>query len=195
MTQDFEITKDRRLGDECDSEYNRVQKAADVENINKEKYDELDRIIKRYSAESGQLIRILQKAQDIFGYLPERVQAYISEKTGIPVSEINGVVTFYALFSTEPKGKYELNVCMGTACYVKGSSELMEAIKGHLRIADGDTAADGLFTLKSTRCVGACGLAPILTINDKVYGKIGSSEVVKIIQKYKKAEGKEPHKH
>lgn len=194
MTQDFEITKGRGTGDACDSAYNRVQKAGE-ENINKEQYDELDRIIKRYSAGPGQLIRILQKAQEIFGYLPEKVQAYISEKTGIPVSEINGVVTFYALFSTEPKGKYELNVCMGTACYVKGAGELVEAIKGRLRIAEGETTTDGLFTLKSTRCVGACGLAPILTVNDEVHGKIGSTEVVKIIQKYQKAECGEPQKH
>ncbi|MCL6560678.1 MAG: NAD(P)H-dependent oxidoreductase subunit E [Firmicutes bacterium] len=165
------------------------------EDETKRKYTELDRVIERYSTEPGQLIRILQKAQDIFGYLPEEVQAYIAEKTEIPVSEVNGVVTFYSLFATEPKGKNMLNVCMGTACYVKGAQEIMDAIKNHLKIDEGETTGDGLFTVKSTRCVGACGLAPILVANEDVHGKIEAKDVTKIIQKYRKGEKVENTKH
>ena len=125
-----------------------------------EQFADLDRVIGRYARERGQLIRILQKAQEIFGYLPEEVQAYIAEKLEIPVSEVNGVVTFYSLFTTEPRGKYTLNICMGTACYVKGAQALMDALKEELKIDEGETTPDGVFTIKSTRCVGACGLAP-----------------------------------
>ena len=161
----------------------------------KQKYGELDRVIQRYSNEPGQLIRILQKAQDIFGYLPEEVQAYIAEKTEIPVAEVNGVVTFYSLFSTEPKGKNMLNVCMGTACYVKGAQQVMDALKDRLKIDEGETTPDKLFTIKSTRCVGACGLAPILVVNEDVHGKISAGDVPKIIQKYRKGEKIENPKH
>lgn len=159
------------------------------------KYQELDQVIERYSREPGQLIRILQKAQDIFGYLPEEVQAYIAEKTEIPVAEVNGVVTFYSLFSTEPKGKYMLNVCMGTACYVKGAQQVMDALKDRLKIDEGETTPDRLFTIKSTRCVGACGLAPILVVNEDVHGKLDARDIPKIIQKYRKGEKIENPKH
>lgn len=159
------------------------------------KYDELDRVIGRYSKEPGQLIRILQKAQDIFGYLPEEVQAYVAEKTEIPVAEVNGVVTFYSLFSTEPKGKHVLNVCLGTACYVKGAQEVMDAIKKDLKIDEGETTADGMFTMKSTRCVGACGLAPILITDADVHGQIESRDVAKIIGRYRKGEKVASAKH
>lgn len=152
------------------------------------KYTELDQVIARYSSEPGQLIRILQKAQDIFGYLPEEVQAYIAEKTETPVAEVNGVVTFYSLFSSEPKGKHVLNICLGTACYVKGAQEVMSAIKRDLKIDEGETTADGFFTLKSTRCVGACGLAPILITDGDVHGQIGPKDAAKIIDRYRKGE-------
>ena len=165
------------------------------ENQREEQYKDLDQIIQRYSKEPGQLIRILQKAQDLFGYLPEEVQAYIAEKTETPVSEVNGVVTFYSLFSTEPKGKNMLNVCMGTACYVKGAQEVMDAIKDQLKIDAGETTPDKLFTVKSTRCIGACGLAPILVANEDVHGKISAGDIVKIIQKYREGEKIENPKH
>lgn len=160
-----------------------------------EKYDLLNQVMERYSKEPGQLIRILQKAQDIFGYLPGEVQAYIAEKTETPVSEVNGVVTFYSLFATEPKGKNMLNVCMGTACYVKGAQELMDALKDKLDIDEGETTPDRLFTIKSTRCVGACGLAPILVANEDVHGKIGSGDIPRILHKYQKGENIENPKH
>lgn len=166
--------------------------------LDKEKddqYRDLDLVIQRYSNEPGQLIRILQKAQEIFGHLPEEVQSYIAEKTETPVSEVNGVVTFYSLFSTEPKGKHTLNLCMGTACYVKGAQELMDTLKEQLKIDEGETTKDRLFTLKSTRCIGACGLAPILVVNGDVHGKASPGEIVKIIRKYRKGEKVESTKH
>lgn len=155
----------------------------------------LDHIIEQYSDEPGQLIRILIKAQDLFGYLPEEVQAYIALKTGVPVSEVSGVVTFYSLFDTEPKGKNVLKVCMGTACYVKGAQEIMDALKEHLKIDEGETTADQLFTLNTTRCVGACGLAPVVLANDQVHGEAVVSDVTRIIQEYRKGEKIEGKKH
>lgn len=141
------------------------------------------------------MIRILQKAQDIFGYLPEEVQAYIAEKTETPVSEVNGIVTFYSLFATEPRGKHTLDICMGTACYIKGAQELMDTLKENLKIDAGETTADHLFTVKSTRCIGACGLAPILVVNGDVHGNASSGEIKKIIKKYRKGEEVESKKH
>ncbi len=158
------------------------------------KYMNLDLVINRYANERGQLIRILQKAQDIFGYLPEEVQAYIAERTGTPVSEVHGVVTFYSLFSTEPKGKNVFNLCMGTACYVNGAQELMDALKRRLNIDEGETTPDKLFTLKSARCIGACGLAPVLVINEDVHGKTSSSDIEKIIQSIRKKGEKSANK-
>ncbi|MDD4169981.1 MAG: NAD(P)H-dependent oxidoreductase subunit E [Desulfotomaculaceae bacterium] len=158
-------------------------------------FQALDHIIERYSQEPGQLIRILLKAQDIFGYLPEEVQAYIALKTGVPVSEVNGVVTFYSLFATEPRGKNIFKVCMGTACYVKGAQEIMSTLKEHLKIDEGGITSDRLFTLETTRCVGACGLAPVLLANERVYGEAKAAEVPKIIQNYRKGEKIESKKH
>jgi len=159
-----------------------------VEDKKRKQYRDLDNVIEQYSKKPGQLIGILHKAQNIFGYLPEEVQTYIANKTGTPVSEVNGVVTFYSLFSTEPKGKYKLKLCLGTACYVKGAQEIMDALKEHLKIDEGGTTRDKLFTLESTRCIGSCGLAPVLLANDDVYGEITVKDVRKIIQDYQKGE-------
>ncbi|MDD2554165.1 MAG: NAD(P)H-dependent oxidoreductase subunit E [Desulfotomaculaceae bacterium] len=167
----------------------------DEKKIQENKFSELDRYINLYKKEPGQLIIILQKAQDIFGHLPEEVQAYIAEKTGTPVSEVNGVVTFYSLFSTEPRGKYTLDICMGTACYIKGAQELMDTLKDNLQVDAGETTRNRLFTVKSTRCIGACGLAPILVVNGEVHGNASSGEGMKIIQKYRKGEDSESKKH
>ncbi len=158
-------------------------------------FADLDQLIGRYSREKGQLIRILQKAQEIFGYLPEEVQAYVAEKLEIPVSEVNGVVTFYSLFSTRPRGKYTLSICMGTACYVKGAQDLMDTLKEELNIDEGETTPDQIFTIKSTRCVGACSLAPILVANEDVHGRISPGELKGIIQTYRKGESVDHKKH
>lgn len=155
-----------------------------------EKYNELDQVIDKYKTQEGMLIRIMQKAQNIFGHLPIEVQSYISEKLDIPISTVSGVVSFYSLFSQEPQGKYTINVCMGTACYVKGSQEILDAIAEELHIKEGETTLDKLFTLKATRCIGACGLAPVITINDKVYGRLSPSDIPGILHNYIKTNKK-----
>ena len=167
----------------------------DEKQIRENKFNELDRYIGLYAREPGQLIAVLQKAQDIFGYLPEEVQSYIAEKTGTPVSEVNGVVTFYSLFSTKPRGKHTLGLCLGTACYIKGAQELMDTLKERLQADEGETTPDHLFTVKSTRCIGACGLAPVLVIDGDVHGNATSGEVLKIIQKFRKGEAIESKRH
>ncbi len=173
----------------------RPKEKQDEKTIGENKFSELDHYINLYTKEPGQLIIILKKAQDIFGYLPEQVQAYIAEKTGTPVSEVNGVVTFYSLFSTEPRGKCTLDLCMGTACYIKGAQELMDTLKDQLQIDAGETTGDQLFTVNTTRCIGACGLAPILVANGSVHGRINSDEIIEIIKKYRKGEEIEGKKH
>lgn len=150
----------------------------------------LDEIIDRYKEQEGMLIRILQKSQDIFGYLPIEVQARISEKLNIPISTINGVVSFYSLFSQEPRGKNTISVCLGTACYVKGAQEILNAIKEELQIDVGETSMDKLFTLKATRCIGACGLAPVITINDEVHGRLTPADIPSVLYPYIKTHKK-----
>lgn len=151
----------------------------------------LDEVITTHKDQPGSLISVLHKAQGIFGYLPEEVQAYVAEKMDIPLSEIYGVVTFYALFSMTPKGKYTFNVCLGTACYVKGSGKLMDKLQEELGVGVGDTTEDGLFSVEGCRCVGACGLAPVMTINGKVYGHLTENDIPRLIQEYRELATKE----
>ena len=148
-------------------------------------YAQLDEVINAHKDQPGSLISVLHKAQGIFGYLPEEVQAYVAEKMYIPLSEIYRVVTFYALFSMNKKGKYTFNVCLGTACYVKGSGKLMEKLQEELGIGVGETTEDGLFTIEGCRCVGACGLAPVMTINDKVHGHLTVDDIPKLVNEYR----------
>lgn len=161
-----------------------------IEKHEEENFRQLDAVINMYKEQEGMLIRILQKSQDIFGYLPMKVQSYISEKLGIPISVVNGVVTFYSLFSQDPRGKYTVSVCMGTACYVKGAQEVLDAIKEELQIDVGETTLDKLFTLKASRCIGACGLAPVMTINEEVYGRLSPADIPSILYKYIKTHKK-----
>jgi len=134
--------------------------------------------------EAGKLMPILQEAQEIYGYLPVEVQAIISRETGISMSEIYGVVTFYAQFNLNPKGKYNIAVCLGTACYVKGAGDVIEKIKQILKIDVDEITPDGKFSLEATRCIGACGLAPVLTINGEVYGRLVAKDMEGILAKY-----------
>ena len=127
---------------------------------------------------------IMQKAQEIYGYLPIEVQTMISEWTGIPMEKIYGVATFYAQFALAPKGEYRISVCLGTACYVKGSQGVYDKISEVLGIGEGECTADGKFSLDSCRCVGACGLAPVMMINDDVYGRLTPDQVPAILAKY-----------
>lgn len=151
----------------------------------KEKYEALQNVINELKNEPGALMPIMQRAQDIFGYLPEEVQNYIAKELDIPVSDVYGVATFYAQFNLEPKGKYIISVCMGTACYVKGSQQILNKLEEVLGIPAGRTTPDGLFTLNATRCLGACGLAPVIMVNDDVYGRLTPAQIPGIIDKYR----------
>lgn len=141
-------------------------------------------VINEKKGEKGALMPILQKAQEIYGYLPIEVQTIISNNTGIPLEKIYGVVTFYAQFSLNPKGKYKISVCLGTACYVKGSGDIYNKLQEKLGITGSECTADGKFSLEACRCIGACGLAPVLTVNEDVYGRLTVDDVDTILAKY-----------
>ena len=132
----------------------------------------------------GSLMPIMQKAQEIYGYLPIEVQTMVSDETGIPLEKIYGVTTFYSQFALQPKGKYQVSVCLGTACYVKGSGDIFHKLEDILGITTGQCTPDGKFSLDSCRCVGACGLAPVMMVNGDVYGKLKTEDVPGIIAKY-----------
>ena len=152
--------------------------------MNKEQEEKVQQVIAKYKDTDGALIPVLHEVQEIIGYLPLEVQQVISKGIGVPVSEIYGVVTFYTQFSVNPKGKYKIGVCLGTACYVKGSGDILEKIKEILGIDVGECTADGKFSLEATRCIGACGLAPVVSINDDVYGRLVVDDIEGIIAKY-----------
>ncbi len=133
----------------------------------------------------GALMPILQKAQDIYGFLPIEVQKIIANELDLPLEEVYGVVTFYTQFSLYPKGQYKVSVCLGTACYVKGSGDVFDRLQKELGIEGGQCTADGRFSLEACRCIGACGLAPVMTVNDDVYGKIVPDDVPGILAKYR----------
>ena len=151
----------------------------------REKYDALDAAIARHKDEPGALMPVLQEAQNIFGYVPQDVQQIIADGLGTTLAEVYGVATFYAQFSLEPKGQYVVGVCLGTACYVKGSQKVLDKLSEELKIPVGKTPPDGVFTLNATRCLGACGLAPVMMINDEVYGRLTPDEVPAILDKYR----------
>lgn len=152
----------------------------------KEKARALQEVIAKYKNVRGALIPVLHEAQDIYGYLPLEVQREISNQLNIPLAEVYGVVSFYTQFTINPKGEYKINVCMGTACYVKGASEILDKFKTKLSIDVGECTEDGKFSLDACRCIGACGLAPVVTINDEVYGKLSPDDVDDILKKYEK---------
>ncbi len=129
----------------------------------------------------GFLIQCLHKAQELFGYLPESVQLFVADRLGLHLSEVYGVISFYSYFTTVPVGRYRINVCMGTACFVRGADRVLEEFKRHLGIDDGETSENGKFSLGGLRCVGACSLAPVVMVNDKVYGNVAPDKVPDII--------------
>ena len=145
---------------------------------------DLKRVISELKDTAGALMPILQHAQEIFGYLPIEVQTMISDETGIPLEKIYGVATFYSQFSLQPKGQYRISVCLGTACYVKGSGDIFKKLEELLGITNGECTPDGKFSLDSCRCVGACGLAPVMMINDEVYGRLTVDDAPTILAKY-----------
>lgn len=150
----------------------------------KEQEEKLLAVIGKHKEERGAIIQVLHEAQEIYGYLPIEVQKIISTELNVPLAEIYGIVTFYSQFSLNPKGEYQIGVCLGTACYVKGSGEILEEIKEILGIDVGECTPDGKFSIDATRCIGACGLAPVITINDDVYGRLKPGEVGEILKKY-----------
>ncbi len=150
----------------------------------KEQEAQLMEVIAKHKGEAGAAIPVLHEAQDIYGYLPIEVQKMISEGLDVPLAEIYGIVTFYTQFSLNPKGEYQIGVCLGTACYVKGSGDIIDKIKERLSIDVGECTSDGKFSLDATRCIGACGLAPVLTVNDEVYGRLTVDDVDDILAKY-----------
>ena len=150
----------------------------------KEQEEALLAVIRGMKDEKGALMPILQKAQEIYGYLPIEVQKIISNETGIPLEKIYGVVTFYSQFTLSPKGRYQISVCLGTACYVKGSGDIYNKLMEKLGIVGGECTPDGKFSLDACRCIGACGLAPVMTINDEVYGRLKVDDINDILAKY-----------
>lgn len=153
-----------------------------------ERDQKLQEIIAKYKDMSGALIPVLHEAQELYGYLPVEVQKKISEGLNVSLAEIYGVVTFYTQFSLSPKGKYKVNVCMGTACYVKGSGAILDKLKEKLGIEVGQCTEDGLFSLDACRCIGACGLAPVMTVNEDVHGRLDADDIEGIIETYIKKE-------
>ena len=150
----------------------------------KEQEEALLAVIRGMKDEKGALMPILQKAQEIYGYLPIEVQKIISDETGIPLEKIYGVVTFYSQFTLSPKGRYQISVCLGTACYVQGSGDIYNKLMEKLGIVGGECTPDGKFSLDACRCIGACGLAPVMTIYDEVYGRLKVDDIDDILAKY-----------
>ncbi len=145
---------------------------------------QLEKVIEAHKDQKGALMPVLQGAQEIYGYLPVEVQKMVSDGLGIPLEEIYGVATFYSQFTLVPKGQYKISVCLGTACYVRGSGDIFNKLSEKLGIASGGCTPDGRFSLDACRCIGACGLAPVLTVNDEVYGRLTVDDVDDILAKY-----------
>lgn len=146
---------------------------------------ELDKFIDETgSTDESSLIMVLHRAQHIFGYLPKEVQIHVAQKLDVPISKVYGVISFYSYFTDQPRGKYIVQVCMGTGCFVKGADKVMESFEAELGVKSGDTTEDMKFTLSGVRCVGACGLAPVVLINEKVYGHVQSEDVKNILSEY-----------
>ncbi len=150
------------------------------------KIDELKDVCKSFNNEKGELINVLHKAQGIFGYLPAEVQEIIAKELNISVAHVYGVVSFYSFFTMLPKGEHPISICLGTACYVRGAEKIIEEFKRVLNIAVGETTNDGKFSLACLRCVGACGLAPVVLVGDKVYGRLSPDSVKDIVAEYSK---------
>lgn len=148
-------------------------------------YQQLDGVMVQYGRSPDSLIQVLHRGQELFGYLPDEVLQYIAHGLKLPISKVYGVVTFYSFFTTVPKGKHTIMVCLGTACYVKGAERILQRLEKELGVKLGETTKDHLFTLSAARCVGACGLAPVAMVGDEVYGKLTPDKMAKVIKKYR----------
>lgn len=153
-----------------------------AEETDEVKYARIAEIIEEYKGKEGSLIQVLHLAQGVYGYLPLELQRFIAEKMDIPLSEVYGVVTFYSFFSTKPKSKYNIRVCLGTACYVRGGKKIVDKLQELLDIEVGEMTPDGKFSLEVMRCIGACGLAPAITINDEVYKQVNPEKLDKLLK-------------
>ena len=165
----------------CDCEL----KAQQAEAEEQELYAKLDEIIDAYKDERGSLIQVLHQAQELFGWLPEKVQVKVAEGLGVPLSEVHGVVTFYSFFNTVPRGEHTIRVCLGTACYVRGGKQILEQLQKELEIEVAGTTEDRKFSLEINRCVGACGLAPVVTVGADIYRRVKLDKIPSIVAKYK----------
>ena len=152
--------------------------------ISESNFLKIKEICESFDNNPGELINILHKTQESFGFLPEEVQQVVADCLGIPVGRVYGVVSFYSFFTMKPKGKYAISVCLGTACYVKGAEKILDALKNELKISEGGVTEDGKFSLAVLRCVGACGLAPVMTINGKTYGRLVPEHIKEILAEY-----------
>ena len=157
-------------------------------NCNCQRDEFLTKLFSTYAPEKDNLIQILNEVQEHYGYVPTKVQKEISEYLKMEMAEIYGVITFYSRFTLKPKGKYNIAICLGTACFVKGSEKLLDTAKEALKIKEGETTEDGKFSLEATRCIGACGLAPVFTVNDEVYGKATPETIKRVIEEYRNKE-------
>ncbi len=155
------------------------------EQLTPEHLEMVDRLIEPYRGQPGNLIQVLHKAQNQVGFLPREVQVRVAEGLNVPLTKVYGVVSFYSFFNTRPKGRHKISICAGTACYVRGARELINQLKEDLQLEPGSTTEDGMFSLDLVRCVGACGLGPVVTVDDEVYGKVHREKLTKIIAKYK----------
>ncbi len=153
--------------------------------ITKQQKDELLQEIKKHLTLPGPLMPILHEAQRIFGCIPVEVQKIVSQETGVSIAEINGVVTFYSSFTLEAKGKHTVGVCLGTPCYVRGAQTILDAVKTNLGIDVGETTDDGYYTLEAIRCIGTCGMAPVMSMDEDVYGEVNVTKAKKLIQDYR----------
>ena len=153
--------------------------------LKKEQIDKIHAICDSFGNLEGELINILHKTQQTFGYLPAEVQEVIAEKIEIPAAKVYGVVTFYSFFTMIPKGEHPVSICTGTACYVRGAEKVLDEFKKQLDIQVGDTTLDGKFSLSCLRCVGACGLAPVVLIGDKTFGRVAPDDVADILAQYR----------
>lgn len=169
----------------CDCE--RMAQDAQAEEI--EQYGKLDQIIAAHKGQSGVLIQVLHQAQEVFGWLPEKVQVKVADGLDISLAEVHGVVTFYSFFNTVPRGEHTVRVCLGTACYVRGGKQILEQFEKELNVGVSGTTTDRNFSLEINRCVGACGLAPVVTIGPDIYRRVKLDKIPSILAKYKKDAG------
>ena len=155
-----------------------------AEEISREEWGKIDQVIDQYRERHGALIPVLKEVQDICGYLPKKVQHRIAQGLQLPSSQVYGVVSFYTFFTTIPRGKYVIRVCLGTACYVKGSKQILENLQRELKIGIGEVTKDRKFSLESVRCLGACGLAPVLVVSHDTYGMVSPGKAIEIVRSY-----------